>query len=176
MCVTGLRCAIVTAVCFVLASPPAVAQGITQPKQGQGGSVVKGAAGTEGSTGDKGLEHCDKPMGAMAVVEPQSEILIALHALQPAVARRTDSPDDPAVQLLHRRRARRGHAEHDAGARAGIGAADAAGVEHRRRADGGGGLHPDAGGRVFGEQRRRRGRRRGRPLRRQSSCGAWPAA
>jgi len=78
MCVTGLRCAIVTAVCFVLASPPAVAQGITQPKQGQGGSVVKGAAGTDGSTGDKGLEHCDKPMAAMAVVEPQSEILTAL--------------------------------------------------------------------------------------------------
>ena len=74
----GLRCAIVTAVCFVLASPPAVAQGITQPKQGQGGSVVKGAAGTDGSTGDKGLEHCDKPMGAMAVVEPQSEYLTAL--------------------------------------------------------------------------------------------------
>ncbi len=78
MCVTGLRCAIVTAVCFVLASPPAVAQGITQPKQGQGGSVVKGAAGTDGSTGDKGLEHCDKPMAAMAVVEPQSEYLTAL--------------------------------------------------------------------------------------------------
>ena len=68
----------VTAVCFVLASPPAAAQGITQPKQGQGGSVVKGAAGTDGSTGDKGLEHCDKPMAAMAVVEPQSEILTAL--------------------------------------------------------------------------------------------------
>jgi len=48
MCVTGLRCAVVTAVCVVLASPPAVAQGITQPKQGQGGSVVKGAAGTDG--------------------------------------------------------------------------------------------------------------------------------
>src|SRR5262249_38905649 len=70
MFVTGLHCAIVTAVCFVLTSPPAAAQGITQPKQGQGGSVVKGAAGTDGSTGDKGLEHCDKPMGAMAVVEP----------------------------------------------------------------------------------------------------------
>jgi curli biogenesis system outer membrane secretion channel CsgG len=78
MCVTGLRCALVTAVCFVLASPPAAAQGITQPKQGQGGSVVKGAAGTDGSTGDKGLEHCDKPMGAMAVVEPQAEYLAAL--------------------------------------------------------------------------------------------------
>ncbi len=78
MCVTGLRCAIIAAVCVVLASPPAVAQGITQPKQGQGGSVVKGAAGTDGSTGDKGLEHCDKPMGALAVVEPQAEILTAL--------------------------------------------------------------------------------------------------
>ena len=78
MFTTGLRCAIITAVCFALASPLADAQGITQPKQGQGGSVVKGSAGTDGSTGDKGLEHCDKPMGAMAVVEPQSEILTAL--------------------------------------------------------------------------------------------------
>jgi hypothetical protein len=52
--------------------------GITKPKQGAGGSVVQGSAGTEGSTGDSGLEHCDKPMGAMAVVEPQSHILQAL--------------------------------------------------------------------------------------------------
>jgi hypothetical protein len=56
----------------------AVAQGgLTKEKQGQGGSIVKGAAGTEGSTGDNGLEHCDKPMGAMAVVEPQSEYMMA---------------------------------------------------------------------------------------------------
>ena len=52
--------------------------GMTQPKQGQGGSVVQGAAGTGGSTGDKGLEHCDRPMGAVAVVEPQSEIITSL--------------------------------------------------------------------------------------------------
>ena len=65
-------------VCFVLATSLALAQGITQPKQGQGGSVVKGAAGPNGSTGDSGLEHCDKPMGAMAVVEPQQEMLTAL--------------------------------------------------------------------------------------------------
>jgi len=64
-------------VAFIAAS--ALAQGITQPKQGQGGSVVKGAAGTDGSTGDKGLEHCDKPMGAVAVVEPQSEVITALY-------------------------------------------------------------------------------------------------
>ncbi len=54
------------------------AQGITKPKQGAGGSVVQGAAGTNGSTGDSGLEHCDKPMGAVAVVEPQNEVISAL--------------------------------------------------------------------------------------------------
>ena len=70
--------AIVAIGCVVTAAASAGAQGITQPKQGQGGSVVKGAAGTEGSTGDNGLEHCAKPMGAMAVVEPQSQILTAL--------------------------------------------------------------------------------------------------
>ena len=73
-----LRCAIVAVACLGLTAASARAQGITQPKQGQGGSVVKGSAGTDGSTGDKGLEHCDKPMGAMAVVEPQSEMLSAL--------------------------------------------------------------------------------------------------
>jgi curli biogenesis system outer membrane secretion channel CsgG len=63
---------------IALTTMSAWAQGITQPKQGQGGSVVKGAAGTDGGLGDKGLEHCDKPMGAMAVVEPQSQVLTAL--------------------------------------------------------------------------------------------------
>ena len=64
--------------CIAGAAAVAAAQGVTQPKQGQGGSVVKGAAGTNGSTGDNGLEHCDKPMGALAVVEPQHEVLMAL--------------------------------------------------------------------------------------------------
>ena len=73
-----VRRTIVAAACLALTAASARAQGITQPKQGQGGSVVKGAAGTDGSTGDKGLQHCDKPMGAMAVVEPQNEILTAL--------------------------------------------------------------------------------------------------
>jgi len=70
-----------TFVAAALALVPALAAaqgGLTKPKQGQGGSVVKGAAGTEGSKGDNGLEHCDKPMGAMAVVEPQSEYMMAL--------------------------------------------------------------------------------------------------
>jgi hypothetical protein len=73
-----IRSAMIATVCVVLISASARAQGITQPKQGQGGSVVKGAAGTNGSTGDNGLEHCDKPMGAMAVVEPQNEMITAL--------------------------------------------------------------------------------------------------
>jgi hypothetical protein len=61
------------------AAATAFAQGgLTKPKQGEGGSVVKGSAGTNGSSGDSGLEHCDKPMGALAVVEPQNEILVAL--------------------------------------------------------------------------------------------------
>ena len=54
------------------------AQGITGAKQGQGGSVVQGAAGTGGSVGDTGLQRCDKPMGAMAVVEPQDFVIASL--------------------------------------------------------------------------------------------------
>ena len=51
---------------------------VTGTKQGKGGSVVQGSAGTNGSSGDKGLEHCDKPMGALAVVEPQDIVLADL--------------------------------------------------------------------------------------------------
>ena len=43
-------------------------------KKGAGGSEVQGSAGPGGSQGDNGLEHCDKPMGAMAVVEPQDYV------------------------------------------------------------------------------------------------------
>ncbi len=86
----------------------AQAQGVLDTKKGQGGSEVQGAAGTQGAQGAAGdLEHCDKPMGAMAVVEPQDYMMGALRALQPAVAGRPDPHDDPAVELLHRRRARR---------------------------------------------------------------------
>lgn len=77
VCAYLCRTLTVTA-CAVLFAATASAQGVTQPKQGQGGSVVKGAAGTEGSIGDDGLEHCAKPMGAMAVVEPQTAVLNAL--------------------------------------------------------------------------------------------------
>ena len=73
------RATLIVFVASAFAATGASAQGgVTKPKQGQGGSVVQGSAGTEGSSGDSGLEHCDKPMGAMAVVEPQSEIVAAL--------------------------------------------------------------------------------------------------
>jgi len=78
---------IVTA-CVTLVSAHAAAQSLTKPKQGQGGSVVQGAAGTDGSVGAKGLEHCGAPMGALAVVEPQDEIIYGLrrYNLQSPVA------------------------------------------------------------------------------------------
>jgi hypothetical protein len=74
---TGLRVGAFTA-CVAFAAATASAQGITGARQGQGGSVVQGAAGTGGSVGDTGLQHCDKPMGAMAVVEPQDFVLASL--------------------------------------------------------------------------------------------------
>jgi hypothetical protein len=76
---SAVRRVLVLAAVVSLSTALASAQGgLTQPKQGQGGSVVKGAAGTGGSSGDSNLEHCDKPMGAVAVVEPQSEVISAL--------------------------------------------------------------------------------------------------
>jgi Curli production assembly/transport component CsgG len=79
MLATSMSRATVVALAFTLVPGLAVAQGgITKEKQGQGGSVVQGAAGTNGGIGDNGLEHCNKPMGAMAVVEPQSEYMMAL--------------------------------------------------------------------------------------------------
>ena len=77
---TSFRGAVICAASIALTASTVSAQlgGITKEKQGKGGSVVKGAAGTEGGVGDNGLEHCGKPMGAMAVVEPQSEYMMAL--------------------------------------------------------------------------------------------------
>ena len=62
---------------FISLSP---AQGVTEMKQGEGGSVAQGAAGPSGSTqgSESTLEHCDKPMGAMAVIEPQDFVISAL--------------------------------------------------------------------------------------------------
>jgi hypothetical protein len=73
-----MRHVILAGALVALATTSAAAQGITQPKQGAGGSVVKGAAGTNGSSGDSGLQHCDAPMGAVAVIEPQAHVIAAL--------------------------------------------------------------------------------------------------
>lgn len=63
---------------LALVSTTAWAQGVTGNRPGQGGSVVQGSAGTRESSDDAGLEHCDKPMAAVAVVEPQSYVMQAL--------------------------------------------------------------------------------------------------
>jgi hypothetical protein len=55
------------------------AQGMLENKKGQGGSEIQGAAGTQGAQNAAGdLERCDKPMGAVAVVEPQDFIVQSL--------------------------------------------------------------------------------------------------
>ena len=73
-----LQRAVLTGAAAMFIAASVNAQGVTGTKQGKGGSVVQGSAGTDGSSGDKGLEHCDKPMGALAVVEPQDIVLTEL--------------------------------------------------------------------------------------------------
>src|SRR3954466_11493619 len=68
----------IVAVSVPFLSASAFAQGITQPKQGQGGSVVQGAAGTDGSVGENRVEHCPKPSAPLAIYRPQQEILYGL--------------------------------------------------------------------------------------------------
>ncbi len=61
---------------FIVASADA---GLLGTKKGKGGSEVQGAAGTQGAQGAASdLEKCDKPMGAVAVVEPQDYVMVAL--------------------------------------------------------------------------------------------------
>jgi len=73
----GLVAAVLVGVLGVAAL--AHAQGITDMKKGEGGSAVQGSTGPGGAQGAASdLERCDKPMGAVAVVEPQSHIISAL--------------------------------------------------------------------------------------------------
>src|SRR5438552_9961737 len=68
---------------LLAATAAAHAQGITDMKKGEGGSAVKGSTGPSGSQGAASdLERCDKPMGAMAVVEPQDYVGRALARYQ----------------------------------------------------------------------------------------------
>ena len=68
----GVRAGVALALSLVSLS--LFAQGPLAQKKGEGGTEVQGSAGPGGSQGDNGLEHCDKPMGAMAVVEPQDYV------------------------------------------------------------------------------------------------------
>lgn len=69
---------VVAILCGLFAFASAQA-GILGTKKGKGGSEVQGAAGTQGAQGEASdLEKCDKPMGAVAVVEPQDYVMAAL--------------------------------------------------------------------------------------------------
>jgi hypothetical protein len=58
-------------------------QNVLDTQKGKGGSDIQGSAGTQGAQGAAGdLERCDKPMGAMAVVEPQDYVMAALSQYQ----------------------------------------------------------------------------------------------
>jgi hypothetical protein len=73
-----MRTSVLALVLTVGAASVAMGQGVTGYKQGKGASPVQGAAGTSGSSGDNGIQKCDKPMGAMAVVEPQDYVMASL--------------------------------------------------------------------------------------------------
>ena len=68
----------IVAVSAILFTTAVSAQGLLGTQQGKGGSAAQGAAGTSGSTGDDGIQKCAKPMGAVAVVEPQDHVLRSL--------------------------------------------------------------------------------------------------
>ena len=68
--------ALVLTLCFVSA---AGAQGVTEMKKGKGGTEVSGSAGPSGAQDpNSDLAYCDKPLGAVAVVEPQDYVMAAL--------------------------------------------------------------------------------------------------
>ncbi|HEV7986432.1 MAG TPA: CsgG/HfaB family protein [Steroidobacteraceae bacterium] len=70
---TALASLVMTTLCGA-----SIAQGVTGYHAGQGGSPVQGAAGTSATIGADGLDRCSKPMGAIAVVEPQDVTLQSL--------------------------------------------------------------------------------------------------
>jgi hypothetical protein len=73
----GVR-AIVAAMAVIASAGVSAQGGITGYKQGAGGTRVNGAAGPTGDSGKSGIQHCTKPMGALAVVEPQDYVMQAL--------------------------------------------------------------------------------------------------
>jgi hypothetical protein len=78
MAIRNRAIALLLSAAVLTVAGPAAALGLTSFKSGKGASPVTGSAGTSGSQGDAGLDHCDKPMGAMAVVEPQDFVVQSL--------------------------------------------------------------------------------------------------
>lgn len=70
----ALPASIPVALAALLTMTAHAADGPLAVKKGSGGSEVQGSAGPGGSQGDNGNEKCDRPMGAMAVVEPQDYV------------------------------------------------------------------------------------------------------
>jgi curli biogenesis system outer membrane secretion channel CsgG len=60
------------------ASAAVNAESVTGMKQGAGDNAVQGSTGPGGTVGADGLQRCDQPMGALAVVEPQDYLVDAL--------------------------------------------------------------------------------------------------
>jgi hypothetical protein len=76
---SGSLCLVAAVLVGSVVASGALAQGVLGTKKGKGGSEVQGAAGTQGAQGAASdLERCDKPMGAIAVVEPQDYVMAAL--------------------------------------------------------------------------------------------------
>ena len=153
---TPLRCRarVVALICAVLTAVPSFAQSITQPKQGQGGSDGEGAAGTEARTDGGSLEHCATPMGALAVVEPQDEVLVALtryNLRSPVGLIRMMIQQSNCFIVVERGLGMQNMMQERA-----LGGRWPASREFQRwrRADGHRRLHPDARRGVLGEQRR----------------------
>ncbi|MGH8178728.1 MAG: CsgG/HfaB family protein [Steroidobacter sp.] len=71
---TAFRAGVAAALSLMCFAAAQSADGPLSMKKGSGGTEVQGSAGPGGSQGDNGLEHCDKPMGALAVVEPQDYV------------------------------------------------------------------------------------------------------
>src|SRR5262245_19741755 len=82
----GLRYAMAVSLLLagaLAAAVPAHAQGFTDMKKGDGTNAVQGSAGPSGTpNAASDLERCDKPMGAVAVVEPQDYVGRALAKYQ----------------------------------------------------------------------------------------------
>jgi Curli production assembly/transport component CsgG len=76
--INQVRAAVAAATWLLGLTAALAAEGPLSQQKGQGGSEIQGSAGPGGSQGDNALEHCDKPMGAMAVVEPQDYVAQSL--------------------------------------------------------------------------------------------------